>query len=115
VENTVVRSRHHAEHTVCVKAFLHVQILWPNPSDPNYVTSANWDPEGVSIADRYAHRQRGKAHWLLDIADTYRVYNFADCRNVTPPACAGNRIVALSWSRAVTGQPRLCGERDLNW
>jgi hypothetical protein len=89
VENAAVRSRHHAEHTICVKALLHFQILWPNPSDPNYVTPANWDAEGVGIADRYAHRQPDKAHWLLDIADTYRVYNSADSRNVTPPTNPG--------------------------
>jgi hypothetical protein len=89
VEKAAVRSRHHAEHSIFVNAVLHFQILWPNPAAPNYVTPANWDAEGMNIADRYAHRQPAKENWLLDIADTYRLYNCADPKIATPPATPG--------------------------
>jgi hypothetical protein len=89
LEKEGVRTRHHAEHTVLVKAILHFQMLWPNPSDPDYVTPANWDAEGVSIADRYAHLRPAKEHWLLDITSTYRLYSLADSRRETPPSSPG--------------------------
>lgn len=74
-----VFDRFEVEYTLFVKGILYFQILWPNSRDPELVTPANWDDEGVAIAERYNHRVPTKEHWLLPVAEVFLLY-YPECR-----------------------------------
>lgn len=76
-EMAAVFDRFRAEYTLFVEGILHFPILWPNADAPSLVTPANWDAEGMTIADRYNHPVTAKEHWLLPIADMFAIYNLA--------------------------------------
>ena len=74
-EVTAVFDRFRAEYTLFAKGILYFQILWPSLADPQLVTPANWNDEGMEIAQRYNHRAPAKEHWLLSIDEVFAIYN----------------------------------------